>query len=105
MFVTVVEDCVELVMPPGRGARRELIAGPRDCPRNPWRRRVARMASPEEPLSRSTVLGLFAMGVAVLVIANDFTALSVALPAIEHDLNSELSTVQWVINAYALTFG
>jgi EmrB/QacA subfamily drug resistance transporter len=58
-----------------------------------------------EPLSRSTVLGLVAMGVAVLVIANDFTALSVALPAIERDLGAELSTVQWVINAYALTFG
>jgi EmrB/QacA subfamily drug resistance transporter len=58
-----------------------------------------------EPLSRSTVLGLAAMGVAVLVIANDFTALSVALPAIERDLDAELSTVQWVINAYALTFG
>ena len=58
-----------------------------------------------EPLSRSTVLGLVAMGVAVLVIANDFTALSVALPAIERDLDAELSTVQWVINAYALTFG
>ena len=58
-----------------------------------------------EPLSRSTVLGLVAMGVAVLIIANDFTALSVALPAIERDLDAELSTVQWVINAYALTFG
>jgi EmrB/QacA subfamily drug resistance transporter len=58
-----------------------------------------------EPLSRSTVLGLVAMGVAVLVIANDFTALSVALSAIERDLGAELSTVQWVINAYALTFG
>jgi EmrB/QacA subfamily drug resistance transporter len=58
-----------------------------------------------EPLSRSTVLGLVAMGVAVLVIANDFTALSVALPAIERDFDAELSTVQWVINAYALTFG
>src|SRR5689334_24140501 len=63
------------------------------------------MASREEPLSRATIMGLFAMGVAVLVIANDFTALSVALPAIERDLDSELSTVQWVINAYALTFG
>lgn len=58
-----------------------------------------------EPLPRATVLGLIAMGVAVLIIANDFTALSVALPAIERDLDAELSTVQWVINAYALTFG
>ncbi len=58
-----------------------------------------------ERLDRRKILALGAMGVAVLVIANDFTALSVALPAIEHDLDSELSTVQWVINAYALVFG
>jgi len=50
-------------------------------------------------------MALIAMGVAVLVIANDFTALSVALPSIENSLDSELGTVQWVINAYALVFG
>jgi len=54
---------------------------------------------------RGTVLALAAMAVAVLVIANDFTALSVALPSIEVDLHTDLSTVQWVINAYALVFG
>lgn len=48
---------------------------------------------------------LVAMGVAVFVIANDFTALSVALPNIEHDLDADVATVQWVINAYALVFG
>jgi EmrB/QacA subfamily drug resistance transporter len=45
------------------------------------------------------------MALAVVIIANDFTALSVALPAIERDLDSDLSTVQWVINGYALVFG
>jgi EmrB/QacA subfamily drug resistance transporter len=45
------------------------------------------------------------MGVAVIIIANDFTALSVALPSMERDLHSNLSTIQWVINAYALVFG
>jgi EmrB/QacA subfamily drug resistance transporter len=63
------------------------------------------MQANAERLDRSTIVALGAMGVAVLVIANDFTALSVALPAIEHDLDAELSTVQWVINAYALVFG
>ncbi len=48
---------------------------------------------------------MIAMGVAVLVVANDFTALSVALPAIEHDLHSNVATVQWVINGYAMVFG
>jgi EmrB/QacA subfamily drug resistance transporter len=51
------------------------------------------------------MLALVAMGVAVLVVANDFTALSVALPAIEKQFDTDVSTVQWVINAYALTFG
>jgi EmrB/QacA subfamily drug resistance transporter len=50
-------------------------------------------------------MGLFAMGLGVLVIANDFTALNVALPAIEEDFDVDVGTVQWVINAYALTFG
>jgi EmrB/QacA subfamily drug resistance transporter len=50
-------------------------------------------------------MALIAMGLGVIVIANDFTALNVALPAIEHDFNVDVGTVQWVINAYALTFG
>jgi EmrB/QacA subfamily drug resistance transporter len=63
------------------------------------------MQADADRLDRRTLLALGAMGAAVLVIANDFTALSVALPAIEHDLDSELATVQWVINSYALVFG
>ena len=50
-------------------------------------------------------MALVAMGLGVLVIANDFTALNVALPSIEHDLDADVGTVQWVINAYALVFG
>lgn len=50
-------------------------------------------------------MALIAMGLGVIVIANDFTALNVALPSIEHDFNVDVGTVQWVINAYALTFG
>ena len=56
-------------------------------------------------LDRGTLLALGAMALAVFVIANDLTALSVALPAIENDFDSDVSTVQWVINAYALVFG
>src|SRR4051794_30496380 len=50
-------------------------------------------------------MALVAMGLGVIVIANDFTALNVALPSIEHDFNIDVGTAQWVINAYALTFG
>jgi EmrB/QacA subfamily drug resistance transporter len=56
-------------------------------------------------LTKRTVLALLAMGLAVFTIANDFTAFSVAIPTMEKDLHATLSTVQWVINAYALIFG
>ena len=55
--------------------------------------------------SKGTGMALFAMGLGVLVIANDFTALNVALPAIEQDFDVDVGTIQWTINAYALTFG
>jgi EmrB/QacA subfamily drug resistance transporter len=45
------------------------------------------------------------MGIAVVVIANDFTAVNVALPTMEQDFHTNINTIQWVINAYALTFG
>jgi EmrB/QacA subfamily drug resistance transporter len=45
------------------------------------------------------------MGMAVVVIANDFTAVNVALPTMEADFHTNINTIQWVINAYALTFG
>ena len=45
------------------------------------------------------------MAMAVFVVANDVTALSVALPAIESDFDADVGTVQWVISAYALIFG
>ena len=50
-------------------------------------------------------MALVAMGLGVFVIANDFTALDVALPAIEKDFNVDVGTAQWVVNAYALVFG
>jgi EmrB/QacA subfamily drug resistance transporter len=56
-------------------------------------------------LSRAQILGMAAMAMAVFVIGNDFTALSVALPAIEKDLSADVTTVQWVITGYALVFG
>src|SRR6266508_3858272 len=63
------------------------------------------MAQTGTRMNRGTILSLFAMGLAVIVIANDFTALSVSLTDIEKDLESDLTTVQWVINGYALVFG
>ena len=45
------------------------------------------------------------MAVAVVVIANDFSAINVALPTMEEDFDTNVNTIQWVVNAYALTFG
>jgi EmrB/QacA subfamily drug resistance transporter len=58
-----------------------------------------------DALDRGTVLALGAMALAVFLIANDFTALSVALPKIESEFDSDVSSVQWIINGYALVFG
>jgi EmrB/QacA subfamily drug resistance transporter len=45
------------------------------------------------------------MALAVVVIANDFSAINVALPTMEKDFHTNVNTIQWVVNAYALTFG
>ena len=63
------------------------------------------MTSTKERLSGESLLGLAAMSLAVLVIANDFVAFSVALPAMEKEFHSDLTTVQWVMTGYALVFG
>ena len=63
------------------------------------------MSGADPPLARGTILALVAMALGVFLVANDFTALSVALPNIESDFDSDVSTVQWVINGYALVFG
>lgn len=57
------------------------------------------------PTQRLPWLPLGAMALAVFIVANDFTALSVALPPIEADLGTDITTIQWVINAYSLVFG
>jgi EmrB/QacA subfamily drug resistance transporter len=66
---------------------------------------VAGDAPAGDRVDRNTWLALGAMALGVFLIANDFTALSVAIPEIEHDLSTSLSDAQWVINGYALVFG
>ncbi|HET6569998.1 MAG TPA: MFS transporter [Solirubrobacterales bacterium] len=50
-------------------------------------------------------MALLAMSLSVLVIANDFSAVNVAIPTMEKDFSTNINTIQWVVNAYALTFG
>ncbi len=63
------------------------------------------MADASKKLDPTTKLALVALALGVFVIANDFTALSVAIPQIEKDLHTTLTDAQWVINGYALVFG
>ena len=63
------------------------------------------MPEAEGRLSRATKLALVAMAAGVFLIANDFTALSVAIPSIETDFGTTLNRAQWVINGYTVVFG
>jgi EmrB/QacA subfamily drug resistance transporter len=48
---------------------------------------------------------LAAVAVGLFMIMLDNTVVVVALPAIQHDLRINVSELEWVVNAYALTFG
>ncbi len=63
------------------------------------------MKTSQKKLTGSQIIGLAAIGMGAFVVANDFTALSVALPAIEKDFSTDVSTVQWIITGYVLVFG
>jgi MFS family permease len=55
-----------------------------------------------EQITIGTGLAIAGMCLSMFIIANDISAMNVALPSIEKDFNTDISTVQWVINAYAL---
>jgi EmrB/QacA subfamily drug resistance transporter len=64
------------------------------------------IASPSGALSAgSKGLALAVLATAQLVIALDYSIVNVALPDIGRSLGFSGGTVQWVISAYALTFG
>jgi MFS family permease len=62
-------------------------------------------AEKEGKIRRGTWLALIAMGLSVIILAQDFSSVNVALTSMERQLDTDLTTVQWVINAYALVFG
>lgn len=62
-------------------------------------------SGPNSAIDRRTFLGMFAAGLGIFVVANDFTALSVVIPSIEKTYSSDVTTTQWVINIYAVLFG
>jgi len=48
---------------------------------------------------------LVAVAVGLFMIMLDNTVVNVALPSIQQDLGISISELEWVVNAYALTFG
>src|SRR5436189_3020456 len=48
---------------------------------------------------------LAAVAVGLFMIMLDNTVVNVALPSIQKDLGIDISELEWVVNAYALTFG
>ncbi len=63
------------------------------------------MSKAASKLTTAQISGIAAMLLGTMVIANDFTALNVALPAIEKAFGADVTTVQWVISGYILVFG
>jgi MFS family permease len=58
----------------------------------------------EAPLDRGRWVTLVIAIVAAFIVVLDNTVLNVAIPTIVRDLNTTLSSVEWVITGYALTF-
>lgn len=56
-------------------------------------------------MRKDTMLALAILALANAMLAQDLAALNVALPSIERDLNVDLTTAQWVVNAYLLIYG
>ncbi|WP_444925351.1 MFS transporter [Microbulbifer sp. TRSA002] len=63
------------------------------------------MASNESSLTPTHYWGLFALLLAAFLLANDYTAFSPALPAIQKTFNVDITTIHWVVNAYTLVYG
>lgn len=57
-----------------------------------------------QPRTAPPAMALVALGLSIVAVANDFTALNVTIPAIERSFDTSLSTAQWVLNAYTLVF-
>ena len=64
-----------------------------------------RRAAPAAPAPRRLGLALAVIATAQLMVALDVTIVTVALPHIQRALGFSGSNLEWVINAYAVTFG
>src|SRR5450755_3581623 len=67
--------------------------------------RAAAGGAVARPASRHLGLALVVIATAQLMVVLDATIVNVALPNIQHALGFSGSGLEWVVNAYALTFG
>ncbi|HEV2026905.1 MAG TPA: MFS transporter, partial [Candidatus Dormibacteraeota bacterium] len=58
-----------------------------------------------KPLSRNLNLALVLLALAQLMVVLDSAIVNVALPSIQHALHFNPTDLEWVINAYTITFG
>lgn len=56
-------------------------------------------------MSRGAKLTIIATGTAALMIGMDFVGVAAVLTQVEEDLQTDLTSAQWMLNLYALTFG
>src|SRR5450432_1075983 len=61
--------------------------------------------NPARPASRHLGLALIVIATAQLMVVLDATIVNVALPHVQHALGFSGTGLEWVVNAYALTFG
>ncbi|MEX3011692.1 MFS transporter [Hoeflea sp. TYP-13] len=62
------------------------------------------MSSQRQSISGLTVLGTATLMMTAFIIGTDFTGALLLVPAIESELSADITTTQWVLNIYALTF-
>src|SRR6478735_1684597 len=70
---------------------------------NPTRARSSQVTPPPPPINRWRAFALLATAYFMTII--DLTIVNVSLPTIGRDLHFSETSLQWVITAYALTFG
>jgi EmrB/QacA subfamily drug resistance transporter len=112
---TALRQVERTVIRPARQPAPRPPAPRSPAPRSPAPRPAGRSpglpARPPAPAARPVALGgarswwtLVAASLGLGMNVLDGTIVNVALPSIQHDLHSSFSTVQWVVNAYLLSF-
>src|SRR5258707_834205 len=66
---------------------------------------IGKPASITSTPSRASCWAISTFSAVFSEIPGDFSPINVALPTMESDFHTNINTIQWVVNAYALTFG